>query len=206
MAEKIEGRMSKKKTAIVEAAAQLFSRFGIRRVTVEEICRTAGASKTTFYKYFTNKIALVRCIWNTLFAEAYEKLDEIEAMEIPFPEKMRMLIEYKMDPLETTSPEPIDEVLHTDPELQTLYAQKKAESASRFMKFVREAQDRGEMRTMQPVLLSVILDKMKEIIENDDLRKEYRSDLDFICEVHDFFLFGVLPARGHSAGDDQDGV
>ena len=53
-------RGSKKKLQIVETAKDLFMRYGIRRVTIDEICRTAGASKMTFYKYFSNKIALLK--------------------------------------------------------------------------------------------------------------------------------------------------
>jgi AcrR family transcriptional regulator len=206
MAPKKKERISKKKLRIIETAIGLFTRYGIRRVTVEEICREAGASKMTFYKYFPNKIALLRSIYDGWFDEAYAKLDEIDAMEIPFPEKMRLLIEYKMKMLEQMSPEFIDEVVHADPELKDFFDQMKTENATRFMNFVEKAQQRGDMRIMHPALLFVILDKMKEIIENDDLRKLYNNDLDFIREIHDFFFFGVLPVKNDSTGEDQESV
>lgn len=206
MAEKMKERVSKKRLRIVETARELFSRFGFKRVTVEEICRKAGASKMTFYKYFPNKIALMRFIWNGWFDEAYAKLDEIDAMDIAFPLKMRLFIEYKMELLERIIPEYIDEVVHADPELKAFFDQMKAENASRFMNFVKKAQERGDMRKINPALLFVILDKLKEIIENDDLREIYPSDLDFIREVHDFFFFGVLPVKGNSPDMNRENV
>jgi len=38
-------RISKKKEQIVQTASALLMKFGFRRITVEEICRKAGASK-----------------------------------------------------------------------------------------------------------------------------------------------------------------
>ncbi|NOZ62096.1 MAG: TetR/AcrR family transcriptional regulator, partial [Calditrichaeota bacterium] len=53
-----------------ETAQDLFFRYGIRRVTVEEICRTAGVSKMTFYKYFKNKIDLVKKLMEKIYDQA----------------------------------------------------------------------------------------------------------------------------------------
>ncbi len=43
---------------ILETGQELFWKFGFRRVTIEEICKEAGISKMTFYKYFSNKMDL----------------------------------------------------------------------------------------------------------------------------------------------------
>ena len=75
MAEEPATKRSRKETQIVETAEDLFTNHGIRRVTVEEIWRRAGVSKMTFYKYFANKIELVRHLWNAWIDEAYERLD-----------------------------------------------------------------------------------------------------------------------------------
>jgi AcrR family transcriptional regulator len=44
-----------KKSDIVNAAQTLFSRFGLKKVTTDDIAKEAGASKATVYKYFKNK-------------------------------------------------------------------------------------------------------------------------------------------------------
>lgn len=44
-----------KQRELIETAAQLFFKHGFKRVTVEEICRTAKVSKVTFYRYFAAK-------------------------------------------------------------------------------------------------------------------------------------------------------
>jgi AcrR family transcriptional regulator len=194
MSEQRRKRRSKKRARLLETAIRLFTTHGIRRITVEEICREAGASKMTFYKHFSNKMDLLRHIWNSWFEEAYRRLDEIDEMQISFPEKMRLLIQYKMELLETMSPGFVDEVIHAEPELASFIGEMKQHNYRLFMEFVRKAQGRGDMRKMRPELLYALLDTMMEIISDDALLAAYPSRLELIYEVHDFLFFGILPA------------
>ena len=50
-----EGITKQKHTRLFEAAEPLFVRYGYRKTTVEEICRSAGVSKRTFYDLFRDK-------------------------------------------------------------------------------------------------------------------------------------------------------
>ena len=40
---------------ILTKGKELFWKYGIKRVAIEEICKQAHVSKMTFYKYFKNK-------------------------------------------------------------------------------------------------------------------------------------------------------
>ncbi len=53
---------STKSDAIIEAADRLFTRFGYRRTSMDDIAREAGVAKGTLYLYFTNKEALFRAL------------------------------------------------------------------------------------------------------------------------------------------------
>lgn len=44
-----------KKKVILQVAQALFSRFGLRKVTTDDIAREAGVSKATVYNYYPNK-------------------------------------------------------------------------------------------------------------------------------------------------------
>ena len=44
---------------IIEAATHCFSSFSIKKTAIEDICKEAGISRPTFYKFFKNKNALV---------------------------------------------------------------------------------------------------------------------------------------------------
>jgi len=186
---------SKKMNRIIETATDLFVKHGIRRITIEEICRTAGASKMTFYKYFDNKIDLLRHIWERWFDEGYRVLDEIDSMEIPFAEKMRKLIEYKMDLASRMSPDFLGEVVNASPDLSAFIAEMRAENIRRFMGFVEKAQARGDMRSMRPEFFLVIMNKLMDVVSDDNLARAYTDRLDLLQDVLNVLFFGILPVQ-----------
>jgi AcrR family transcriptional regulator len=186
---------SKKMDRIIETATELFTEHGIRRITIEEICRTAGASKMTFYKYFDNKIDLLRHIWERWFDEGYRELEDIDAMDIPFPEKMRRLIEYKIQFASRVSPEFLGEVMHAAPELAGFLDEMKAKNLSRFMTFVERAQSRGDMRSMRPEFFLAIMNKLMDVISEENLASTYTDRLDLLQDVLNVLFFGILPVH-----------
>ena len=61
---------------ICREGRKIIWKHGIKRVSIEEICREAGVSKMTFYKYFPNKLELVKSLFDILFDENHEKLSD----------------------------------------------------------------------------------------------------------------------------------
>src|SRR4051794_889117 len=86
-------RASKKEAQLLATAEDLFKRYGIKRVSVTEICAAAGVSKVTFYKFFPDKVALAKRVLDDLGDRNLARIDEIEARDVPFPEKVAALIE-----------------------------------------------------------------------------------------------------------------
>ncbi|MCK4464396.1 MAG: TetR/AcrR family transcriptional regulator, partial [Bacteroidales bacterium] len=72
---------------IITTAKNLFWKFGIKRVSIEEICREANVSKMTFYKHFSNKPELVKYIINKITSEALAKYKNIMSQDVSFSEK-----------------------------------------------------------------------------------------------------------------------
>ena len=93
-----------KRIQIVKTAKELFWKFGIKRVTIEEICREANVSKMTFYKFFSNKNELL----HTVIEEMFDKISLTRGMiqkgqliisngEIVTHEKFRVLESLKIE-------------------------------------------------------------------------------------------------------------
>jgi AcrR family transcriptional regulator len=57
-----EERRAAKHEAILGAAQSLFSRYGFRRTSIDEIASEAGIAKGTVYLYFPNKQAVFRAV------------------------------------------------------------------------------------------------------------------------------------------------
>lgn len=54
--------MDEKQFELVEKSAQVFLKYGIRAVTMDDLARELGISKKTIYKYFNDKDELIRTI------------------------------------------------------------------------------------------------------------------------------------------------
>ncbi len=54
--------MDEKKLEIMERASNVYMKYGIKTVTMDDLARELGISKKTIYKYFTDKGDLVRSI------------------------------------------------------------------------------------------------------------------------------------------------
>lgn len=89
--------MQSKKNQVIEAARLLFSQYGYRRVSMDEIARKSGVTKRTIYTYFKDKNDLIK----------YFLYDELNNMKIiaegvsvknaSFEEKIYELIVSLMD-------------------------------------------------------------------------------------------------------------
>jgi AcrR family transcriptional regulator len=111
------GRNSKK-SQIVETAEDLFMQFGMKRVTIKEICQKAEVSKMTFYNHFNNKNDLIKNIFNKWLDEGYAWLEELEAEDLTFREEIRRILDYKKSYTSRMSPRFIEEYLEDEPEMQ----------------------------------------------------------------------------------------
>lgn len=66
---KREQNAQKTRVAILETADRLIAERGYEQISVEEITRTAGIAKGTFYNYFEKKEDLIRALYHSHFEE-----------------------------------------------------------------------------------------------------------------------------------------
>ena len=179
---------------IVKTAEYLFSRFGFRRVTVEEICHKASVSKMTFYKYFPNKIELSKYVMEKIFKEALEKFEKVTAQQIPFTEKINQIIQLKMQYVDSYSEEFISDWLGNYPELQEFFEMKNEESFEWTMNFFRQAQERGEIRgNIRLEFLNYMLNKLLEISKDERSKQIFPNYAEFVQQLLNLFFYGIIP-------------
>jgi AcrR family transcriptional regulator len=187
--QKTYNRNSKKQQQILETAEDLFFRFGIKRVTVEEICQKANVSKMTFYKYFANKIDLLKHIAYAGLEKGYKKLNEVEAMPVPFPERLQTMLEYRLEHMAKMSTEFIDEIMQTE-----FYAPIQKAWFQRVMQFLADAQKRGDIRPeIRPEFILAMFHKMNELVDDKHLMSLYPNYVELSREIFNFLYYGILP-------------
>ena len=186
--------LPEKKKDILATAQELFQKFGIKRVSIEEICQTATVSKMTFYKYFKNKNDLVRFLWEKAFEQGFETFDEIRAMDIPFEQKLQLVLKMKEETTAKISHQFALEYFYAIPDLKDFFEQLSRDSINCFLDFIREAQQKGEVRPdIHPEFLLAIINNIKLLIKDDTLMNNYATYKDFVMEINNFIFYGILP-------------
>lgn len=82
-----------KADAILSAAQRLFTQFGFRRTSIDDIAREAGIAKGTVYLYFDGKEAVFRAMQARNLAEVEVACDAAEAAGGSFGDRLRWVLE-----------------------------------------------------------------------------------------------------------------
>jgi AcrR family transcriptional regulator len=186
-----------KREEIAEAARLLFYRHGIRRVTVEEICVAAGASKMTFYKYFPNKIELARHVVDKLFASILARFSALMESDLPFPEKMHGLLQMKIESARGANGAFIMELYKDAGGALAGHVRERMQEAFRLTVdyFTAARRDGFIRKEVQPALMLALLDKMLELFLDERLHAAYSDARELSVEITRCFLHGILTGR-----------
>jgi len=178
-------KKTKKRTQIIETATDLFSRFGTKRVTIEEICRTAGVSKVTFYKSFKNKMDLIRQIRDELIDVGFNKFDEISSMDISYPEKIGLMTQWRIEFYSQMAYEFIQELFALDEVVE--------KAKQRYLKNIIDAQDKGEIRSdLSPDFIWLITERLDDIVRDESWKTVFSKISEFQKQMRTLFFYGLL--------------
>jgi len=180
---------------LVEAAHGLFWRYGIKRVSVEEICRAAGVSKMTFYNHFKNKVELALYVLRKVMQTGREVYRDIMDRDVPFAEKAADFIQMKLDASDDVSREIIEELMHSPiPEIAEYMQQLSRQNVQLLLADLTKAQQNGEIRQdIKPEFLLYFIHHMIEISTDEQLSGMFSSPQDLTRELLSLFFYGILP-------------
>ncbi|HEX4191261.1 MAG TPA: TetR family transcriptional regulator [Marmoricola sp.] len=66
-------------SGILDAAQQVFEQYGARRSNVEDVARAAGVSRSTLYRAYPTKEALLQAVLDREIDAFFDQLDELAA-------------------------------------------------------------------------------------------------------------------------------
>lgn len=185
---------NQKRKKILSEGKALFWKYGFKRVTVEEICSAAKVSKMTYYKFFANKMELIKTILDDIYKESIGHYREIMDSDQPFSEKITQQIQMKMDGTTGMSQEFMDDlVLHAEPEIMAYYARMTQETLVMVHNDYIEAQKKGEIRKdLKPEFITYFLNHIFEMLSDKKLIAMYESPNALAMELIKFFFYGIL--------------
>lgn len=186
-------KKNKKYISILKTAKALFWKHGIRRVTIEEICKEATVSKMTFYKFFPNKPDLAKTILDNLIQSSIVKFKDIVSSEVPFSQKLEKIFLLKLEGMNNISMEFINDI-YTNPELglKEYMEEQQQKSIKTTVDFYKDAQEKGFIRPDVKIdFLLAFSNQIIEMMKNEQLMAQYAQPQDFVIESMNVMFYGI---------------
>ena len=180
---------------IAEAGKALFWKYGIKKVNVGEICEKADVSRATFYKYFDNKESLALNALKSVVEEGVTDYTEIMNSVHDFETKINLTIQLKIKGAQDISQEFLNDVYKDEYiEISAYFNRVKEENLNRLIEDYRQAQLDGNIRQdMKIEFILYLLNKVHEMVIDENLSPLYESVSDKIEAIVRFFFYGIFP-------------
>jgi AcrR family transcriptional regulator len=176
---------SKKYVALLDTAKALFFKYGIKRVTIGEICEKSKVSKVTFYKYFKDKNDLVKTIREELMQTGFARFDEINSLPLSYPEKIEMMTSWRVQFFASMKSEFIKEMLDVDSVTE--------EIKQRYIKNIRQAQQNDEIDpALSPELIWLVTEKYNEIVKEGNWENHLCNHMEAQVQLRRMYFYGLL--------------
>jgi AcrR family transcriptional regulator len=186
-------RKEKSRNAMLTAARKLFWKYGIRKVTVEEICQEAGVSKMTFYRFFENKIELAGLMLTEIYENALADYNKIMQSDLPFSEKIRQTVLLKHQGTIEISEEFLSDVYQSEePVIQELLTKYSTISRKGLRDDFTKAQKEGYIRKDLKIdFLMYMMDSIGERMFDEKLKAMFGNTHDLVMGLTNFFFYGI---------------
>lgn len=176
---------------LLRAGRELFSHYGLRKTTVEELARAAGIAKGTFYLFFPSKEALYGEVLlsimpdmvKTLLERSFGVAEDIrEALVLYQKELVRLIEENELVRAITTDRSSWENLFSVD---WAEYRRRGFASLKPLVEKIREAQARGEIVEGDPwelvQLLGII--KILPLYKDQIVPEQYPRLVDRLAQV-----------------------
>lgn len=178
---------------IIEKSKALFYKFGVKKVSVEEICAECKMGKKTFYAIFPNKFEVVKIILMELEDMHLEYYEQVKKEKISFKDKMIKMINKKVESIDTVEFAFFRDVYEHCEELRSFTDNLIKESERETFRFVSDEQKSGGLREDFPArFISYLLsDYARRLIMDPEVEKMIPDTNERIKSVIDAVVNGV---------------
>ncbi|GJM61111.1 TetR/AcrR family transcriptional regulator [Persicobacter diffluens] len=184
---------------IIELAYDLFSRIGIRSVTMDEIARPLGISKKTLYQFFPNKEALLTAALDQELKKQELLIEETIREADNAVEAFYNISEYVRNMHSQTNPIVIFEMERYYPKVFEHYLSFKKHCISHSIAdFFRQGMKEGYFREdLDPQIIAKLRMEQFEYIFKPDIFPRAEFEYNHVCDqLFDHFMHGILTGQG----------
>ena len=184
---------------IINASHELFTRFGVRSITMDDIAKHLSISKKTIYQYFRDKNDLVLSV-SKMHLE--QEREEIYSIKSQTSNAIETLIEESLcmrTKMSDMNPSLIYDLQKYYPEAWNLYLESKEEVYIRSLEeTLKSGMAEGYFRQdINPEILAVLRVEQIEMALNNRAYPRQRFDFkEVLIQLFDHFLNGLVSEKG----------
>jgi AcrR family transcriptional regulator len=187
----LDGR-SRTRTALLDAAARRYARFGPRKTTMEEVARDAGCSRATAYKHFSSKDALYRSLLERSTRGFVDELRRCIAAPGPARAKLRRIVEitvevYAQSPVLLGAASQDDE-MRIEAIAAVAMRRQEAEIIGLLAEVLREGIEAGAIRRVDPERVAYLMYHLGNLLVIRELSGRRDYPLEPILDAMDDLL------------------
>jgi AcrR family transcriptional regulator len=191
--------MNDKRQEIIEKVRELYHRYGIRSVTMDDVVREMGISKKTLYQYFTDKNELVKAVIDCDAKRKHIEHDESLKGASNAIEKMLGFYDFQMKMIRDTNPSMIFDLKKYYPEVhRDLVDQKRRIIYNEMLANLRQGKSEGFYRKEmdEEVISRLNLMRVESFINSNVFRPEEILTRDFFKEMFTYHMYGIVNDKG----------
>jgi AcrR family transcriptional regulator len=192
-------RKEQSKDDIRKAAWELFSQFGVDKVSIADIARKAGVSQATIYNNFDSKEALVR---EFVTASVNLLVDRVQAILTPkalYRDKMAAFFHFISDMVASGSPAPTDRAFFTssldlqnDPEIRKIRIAAQDKMSSLLLGLIQEGKQQGQVNPdFSEEALRIYFAAFMDVFIDPELQQRFYHHPELIRELGSLMIDGL---------------
>jgi AcrR family transcriptional regulator len=182
-----------------KAAWQLFSQFGVEKVSMNDIACKAEVSPATIYNNFGGKDALVQEFITTMVDRLMGDAEAILALDAPFEQKVAALLHYITDKLVNTTPTPDNPLfsgsvdLHNDPQIKRIRESAEEKMTQLVMELVAEGKREGQVNpALSDEALAIYFSFFIEAFVRPEYQIQFHQNPKLISDLGSLMLYGLI--------------
>jgi AcrR family transcriptional regulator len=192
-------RKEQSKGDIRKAAWELFSQFGVEKVSIVDIARKAGVSQATIYNNFGSKEDLAREFVTTVVDQLVNRVEEILTPEKLYQEKMAAFIQFIAEIMTHERPSEADGTVFTtsfdllnDPEIKKIRDSAQDKMTNLLLGLVHEGKAQGQIDSnLSEEAFGIYFKAFMEIFIDPQLQYRFYSDPRLVQDLGSLMIYGL---------------
>ena len=192
-------RKEQSKDDIRKAAWELFSQFGVEKVSIVDIARKSGVSQATIYNNFGSKEALVREFVTTAIDQLVNSAQAVLSPNKSYWEKMAAFLHFISEMMAQGGSSEVDMTVFSssndllnDPEIKKLRDSAQEKMANLLLGLVQEGKEQGQIRAdLTEDAFRVYFKAFMEIFTDPHIRQLYYRDPKLAQDLGSLMTYGL---------------